>query len=492
MAEPIVVLESRLDWPAGEPPVPLVNADDYLTDQRYAERGYYVINLCRSYRYQSLGYYCSLLAEARGHRMLPGVASLQDLSRKSLYSIDLPEFSPPPRKTVAGSVVKLRAFFGQCADPDYAPLARRIFERLPVPALEIEVEDAGGQRLRVNSIRALGPKSLENDEREFLATCLPLHLARGWRQPRRTRRYRYDLAILADPADPQPPSNPRALKKFASAARRAGLDVEQVDARDYGRLAEFDALFIRETTRLNHHTYRFSRRAEKEGLVVMDDPRSILRCTNKVYLAELLQANGVATPRTCIFGEADTRRLIDLLGLPMVLKAPEGAFSKGVFKAESEAELKACAARLLKDSELALAQEFLPTDFDWRIGVLNRRPLYACQYLMAGGHWQIVKHGDDGKFQEGDSRTLPLEQVPSAVLKTAVRAANLIGDGLYGVDLKQRGKAVRVIEVNDNPSIDAGVEDAVLGDALYDTIMAEFIRRLELRGRQSIGRPGDR
>jgi glutathione synthase/RimK-type ligase-like ATP-grasp enzyme len=40
-----------------------------------------------------------------------------------------------------------------------------------------------------------------------------------------------------------------------------------------------------------------------------------------------------------------------------------------------------------------------------------------------------------------------------------------------------------VIEVNDNPSIEQGVEDAFLGDELYMQIMGEFVRRLENRGR---------
>ena len=44
-----------------------------------AMRGAKVFNLCRSYRYQSLGYYVSLLAAARGHRPLPGVTAMQDL-----------------------------------------------------------------------------------------------------------------------------------------------------------------------------------------------------------------------------------------------------------------------------------------------------------------------------------------------------------------------------------------------------------------------------
>ena len=63
----------------------------------------------------------------------------------------------------------------------------------------------------------------------------------------------------------------------------------------------------------------------------------------------------------------------------------------------------------------------------------------------------------------------------------ATRASGLIGNGLYGVDLKQVGDRVLVIEVNDNPSIDHGYEDAALGKELYRVIMAEFMRRLEQR-----------
>ena len=70
-------------------------------------------------------------------------------------------------------------------------------------------------------------------------------------------------------------------------------------------------------------------------------------------------------------------------------------------------------------------------------------------------------------------------QLCAAVVGMALKAARLIGDGLYGVDLKETPAGVRVIEVNDNPSLDAGVEDSVLGDALYDSVIASFIRRLE-------------
>ena len=67
----------------------------------------------------------------------------------------------------------------------------------------------------------------------------------------------------------------------------------------------------------------------------------------------------------------------------------------------------------------------------------------------------------------------------SEVVRLAVRASNAIGNGLYGVDLKVVKDRPVIIEVNDNPSIDAGVEDAYLGEDLYRRIMGEFLRRLE-------------
>lgn len=67
---------------------------------------------------------------------------------------------------------------------------------------------------------------------------------------------------------------------------------------------------------------------------------------------------------------------------------------------------------------------------------------------------------------------------PRIVVETALKAANAIGDGFYGVDLKEFDGKCQVIEVNDNPSIDHGYEDRMLGDALYGRIMDVFVERV--------------
>ena len=74
-----------------------------------------------------------------------------------------------------------------------------------------------------------------------------------------------------------------------------------------------------------------------------------------------------------------------------------------------------------------------------------------------------------------------MEEAPEEVLELGIQAAALIGDGLYGVDIKQNERGLFVIEINDNPNLDRGVEDAVLKDALYEAVLRDFVRRIEER-----------
>jgi glutathione synthase/RimK-type ligase-like ATP-grasp enzyme len=302
---------------------------------------------------------------------------------------------------------------------------------------------------------------------------------RRWTAPKR-KLARYDMAILFDPEDEEPPSDERAIAKFVKAAQALGMNAWIIQKDEYASLAEFDALFIRETTNVNHHTYRFSRRAFAEGMVVIDDPDSILRCTNKVYLKELLDRYKVPAPKTMVVHRDNLASVAATLGLPCILKQPDSAFSQGVVKVDDEQSLLEEAERLLSKSDLVIAQAFFPTEFDWRIGVIDNQPLWAAKYFMARKHWQIIKNESRGR-RYGKVEAVDLGDAPEHVVKTAVRAASLIGDGLYGVDLKEDGKRAYVVEVNDNPSLEAGYEDVVLEDALYERIMQVFLHRLEAR-----------
>ncbi|MDX1604923.1 MAG: RimK-like ATPgrasp N-terminal domain-containing protein, partial [Candidatus Competibacterales bacterium] len=366
-----------------------------------------------------------------------------------------------------------------CTVKPLADLARQLFDTFRAPLLRVEFRLAG--KWRLHAVRPLHLHGLDPEQEARFIETLEAFLSKRWRRPRARRQYRYDLAVLHNPEEALPPSDRQALAQLVKAGRAQGVDVELIERRDFNRLAEFDALFIRETTAIDHYTYQFAKKAEREGMVVIDDPDSILRCTNKIYLEELLRTHRVPTPRTVIVGRDTLEGLDRQLDYPIVLKIPDGSFSRGVFKAENRSELTDRAQRLFKTSELILAQEYLYTEFDWRIGVLARKPLYACQYFMSKAHWQIYNHAAGKRGREGAFATLAMEETPPAVVDTALKAAQLVGNSLYGVDLKQTETGVVVIEVNDNPNIDAGVEDRVLGPELYRRLIGEFRRRLDAR-----------
>ncbi|ALI04344.1 30S ribosomal protein S6--L-glutamate ligase [Pseudomonas sp. FW306-02-F02-AA] len=491
----VIIVERKEDWASYFPSEDIVSAQEYLEQTRGSEQGkrVQVINLCRSYKYLGHGYYCSLLAEARGHKVIPSVRTISELTRKSLYGLSLDDLDKALDKALNNHLYSdtegftLTLYFGKTNIEPLQDLARQLFEVFPCPILLVEFRRRNGWHIEGVKFGAL--HKLREDQEDHFANALDNFSRKIWRMPRSRRLARYDLAILHDPQEALPPSNARALENFVRVGKGLGIDVELIERKDYARIAEYDGLLIRETTSVDNHTYRFAKKAESEGLVVMDDPASILRCTNKVYLTDLLNSHQLGMPATEILYKErpqDFERVGERLGFPLVLKIPDGCFSRGVIKVESQQALLEATAELFEHSVLLLAQEFFYTEYDWRIGVLNRKPIFACQYFMSKGHWQIYNHKAKGQDINGECRTLAVHEAPKAVVDLAVKTANLIGDGLYGVDLKQSGDKVVVIEVNDNPNIDAGIEDAYLQDDLYSLVLEEFVRRLELKRRGQV------
>lgn len=481
----LIVLNNPARWTFDIEEVEVVSAKAYLTDPRYAAlKNARVFNLCRSYRYQSAGYYVSLLAAARDHRAIPSVTTMQDFRSQTIVRTIAEDVDKLIQKTLAPVAEKeftLVIYFGQTVRPEYRHAGRALHNLFQAPLLKVSF--VRNKKWLIQQITPISLEQIPESDQGQLSEFARSYFSRKRFRNSRIQQYAYDLAILVNPHERTAPSCKKALRKFAEAADKLNVYTEFITKEDYSRLSEFDALFIRETTSVNHHTYRFARKAHAEGLVVIDDPWSILRCANKVYLAERLALAKLPAPKTVVLQKDALKRTAQELGItfPCVLKQPDSAFSQGVVKAADEAEFQEKLAALLEKSDLVIAQEFMQSDFDWRVGILDRKPLFVCKYYMARGHWQICNWNGRiaGNRRFGKSEPVRVEQAPPEVIRTALNAANLIGDGLYGVDLKEIDGRIVVIEVNDNPSIDAGVEDLILKDELYSAIIRSIISRID-------------
>lgn len=518
----IIVVTSASDdvsVPAG---LLTTTVDAYLDGGAFADADAQVINLCRDTSYGSKGYYVSLLADARGQRVLPRVevvAGLNEpysrfraLQEAGVPTIDAGELAvrrraiehaggtavaladrpatafPTPlvfdetggyRLANADELVEAMIYLGTCADPRFQQAASAVFREWSAPLLRMQIVREDGT-WKISQVAPVSPNELTPAQRHVLRDALGSYSTQRPRHPARMTM-RASIAVLVEPANEFSPSSPETIARLERVAMRMNVHVARITQRDLRRLPEYDALFIRCHTSVTSPAFQFALRAEALGMPVMDATKSTIRCTNKVFVEELLQREGIPTPRSMVLTANTSWEQISPLGLPLVLKLPDGDFSAAVHKAKSREEYERYRKEMLRSSPLLIAQEWLPTEFDWRIGVLNGKLLFAARYYMAPGHWQI-RAVELGTERYGRVDAVMRDEAPPHVVALALRAASLIGEGFYGVDIKDTPNGPVVIEVNDNANLDLGYEDAADGDAIYEDIINFFAERVEAAG----------
>jgi len=494
----------------------VVSADQFLEkDANSGDASTVVLNLCDTVRYGSKGYYVSLLADARGQQVLPSLdtiagvaepyARFRALQEAGIATVDAAEMTVRhrlagiarqapadelARPLISDSMAKPAVYraaerdeynevdvvLGQCVDTQFESIAAAVFRVWPVPLLRLQLLREGGD-WKVSGLTPISPAMVEPRTRSRLGAILgsppDTRLLRG-----ETAEVRAAIAVLVDAGHAFSPSSTETIERLERVAARRNVHVARIGVHELRRVTEYDALFVRCHTSVTQPAFQFALRAEALGMPVIDHPQSTMRCTNKVFMQELLERAGLPTPRTRIITAATSWSQIEHLGLPFVLKLPDGDFSAAVHKITSRGEYQRVAPPMFIQSPLLIAQEWLPTDFDWRIGVLGGKLLFAARYYMARGHWQI-RSIENGTERYGRVEAVRRTDAPPAIVKLALEAAALVGNGFYGIDIKETPNGPVVIEINDNPNLDTGYEDMADGDAIYEDLIEYFVQQIE-------------
>jgi glutathione synthase/RimK-type ligase-like ATP-grasp enzyme len=254
-----------------------------------------------------------------------------------------------------------------------------------------------------------------------------------------------------------------ALIRCRDVAENLGHHVEFLFPVDINRIKKMDALFIRARTDPMNVTYVAARMASFYHIPVIDDPQSIQICGDKINMYSHLIKHGISLPRTVFLSRQDlsvecVTRLFDELGTPLILKEPSTSFSLRVEKVSDIAEFFRVAHRFNRLSDWIVVQQYIESKYDWRIGVLDGKLLYICKYTIPSVTFKI-QASVNGHIVYCGVESVPPEAVPPHVIQLGIDAANAIGRGLYGVDIKNNNGNAYVIEVNDNPSIESGEDD---------------------------------
>jgi glutathione synthase/RimK-type ligase-like ATP-grasp enzyme len=267
-----------------------------------------------------------------------------------------------------------------------------------------------------------------------------------------------------------------ALIRCRDVAEGMGHEVHFIFPVDIKKIPKMDALFIRARTDPMNVTYVAARMASFHGIPVIDDPESIQICSDKINMYSHLIQKNVSLPRTVFLSRHDlsverVTRLFDEMGTPLIIKEPSTSFSLRVEKVSDIAGFFRVARRFIKLSDWIVVQQFIESTYDWRIGVLGGKLLYACKYTIPSVTFKI-QASVNGHLVYCGVESIEADAVPPGVIRLGIEASDAIGNGLYGVDIKNNNGDAYVIEVNDNPSLESGE------DTCYPRVFEQIISHL--------------
>ena len=222
----LIIVENPDNWKFNLEEVEVATPAKYITAEIYQQtKGLKVINLCKSYQYQSLGYYVSLLAEARKHKVLPGISTIQDLRFPSILREDSQDFDDLIQSAFRNEKsdrVEFDIYFGITQNEALNKLARQLFQYVQAPSLSATFSKK--TKWVLQSIKPLSLGEVPEEDRPLLRNAVEKYLAR--KRDMKPDKKKYDLAILVNPEDKNPPSDEKAIQKFIKAGDQAGFRLD--------------------------------------------------------------------------------------------------------------------------------------------------------------------------------------------------------------------------------------------------------------------------
>lgn len=236
-------------------------------------------------------------------------------------------------------------------------------------------------------------------------------------------------------------------------------------------LSGFDAVIPRIGASITFYGTAVVRQFELMGVYTPNGSDAILRARDKLRCLQLLAGEGLGMPTT-VFGDNpdDTTDLLAMLGEPPhVIKLNEGAQGQGVVLAEKRA-----AAQSVIEAFRGMYANFLVQEFireadgrDLRCFVVGGKVVAAMQREASPGDFRSNLH------RGGSGTRVRLSAAERAM---ALRAAEVLGLEVAGVDLLRSARGPLVLEVNASPGLE-GIE-AVTGVDVAGAIVAYLERRV--------------
>ena len=270
------------------------------------------------------------------------------------------------------------------------------------------------------------------------------------------------------------------------------IDLERGEPDLYYRskkLSSYDAVLPRIGASITYFGTAVVRQFEQMDTFCANSSLGIVNSRDKLRSLQILSRHQVGIPQTAfVRSKSDVLPAIERVGgAPVIIKLLEGTQGVGVILADSVKVAEAIIETLQSTRQNVLIQKFVAESKgkDIRAIVVGDRVVAAMRRVAQGQEFRSNVH------RGGKTEVVELDE---AYHQTAVRAAQIMGLRIAGVDMLEAKDGPQVMEVNSSPGLE-GIEAATRLDvagAIIDYVTAQVsFPELDIRQRLTVSRGYD-
>jgi len=232
-------------------------------------------------------------------------------------------------------------------------------------------------------------------------------------------------------------------------------------------LPHFDSVIPRIGTSITYFGCAVLRQCEEMGMFCLNSSLGINTSRDKLRSIQLLARHNIGFPQTIFVKQKGTiiPAIKELGGAPVIIKLLEGTQGVGVILADTNKVAEAIVETLQSAKQNVLIQKFVEESkgTDIRVIVAGNKVIAAMRRTAQGDEFRSNVHRG-GKVEK--------VKLNEKFERTAIRAAQIMGLNVAGVDMLEGKAGPQIMEVNSSPGLE-GIEMATGIDVA--SAMVEFL-----------------
>ncbi|MCA9135907.1 MAG: RimK family alpha-L-glutamate ligase [Planctomycetales bacterium] len=251
-------------------------------------------------------------------------------------------------------------------------------------------------------------------------------------------------------------------------------------------LSDYDAVLPRIGASITYYGTAVVRQFEQMNVFSANTSSGIVNSRDKLRSLQILSRHQIGIPRTTFV--RDKRDVIPAIervgGAPVIIKLLEGTQGIGVLLAETIKSAEAIVELLQSQNQNVLIQKFVAESKgrDIRAFVVGDQVIAAMRRVAQGHEFRSNVH------RGGMTEAIELDEV---YRNTALRAAQIMGLRVAGVDMLEGADGPQVMEINSSPGLE-GIERCTqldIAGAIVDHIASHVdFPEIDLRQRLTVSR----